>query len=167
MARKSLIYIENRAGRDTGKAFYIEEMPASQAERWGTRALSVASKSGIDLPEALLSTGMAGFAVLGMRAFLSAPFSDTQPLLDEMLSCIQFIPEPARPEIKRPLVESDIEEVATRIALRQEVLDLHLGFFKAAMQSILSAASAAMNRASDTSNTPTSPAPSEPSSPAA
>lgn len=157
MARKTQFYTEARDGRDKGKMFLIEEMSATQAERWGTRALSVAAKSGIDLPEALLNTGLAGFAVLGLRAFLSAPFNDTQPLLDEMFSCVQFVPEPSVPDRKRALMESDIEEVSTRLALRQEVLDLHLGFFKAAMQSILSAASAAMTKAEITSNTPTSP----------
>ena len=162
MARKTLTYRETREGRDAGKAFFIEEMPASQAERWGTRAISIAAKSGIDLPAELLNSGMAGFAVLGLRAFLSAPFQDTQPLLDEMFTCIQYMPDPARPEIKRALIESDIEEVMTRLALRQEVLDLHLGFFKAALQSILSAASTAISQAEISLNTPMSPAQSEP-----
>jgi hypothetical protein len=157
MARKTCIYTETREGRDLGKSFFIEEMSASQAERWATRALSVASKSGIDLPQEMLKSGMAGFVVLGMRAFLSAPWHETQPLLDEMFACIEFIPDPKRPDIKRPLVESDIEEVTTRLALRQEVLDLHLGFFKAAVQLIRSAASTAMGQAETSSNTPTSP----------
>lgn len=146
MARKTCVYTETREGRDAGKSYFIEEMSATQAERWGTRALSVAAKSGIDLPAELMKSGMAGFVVLGVRAFLSAPWHETQPLLDEMFSCIQCIPDPKRPDIKRALVESDIEEVVTRLSLRQEVLDLHLGFFKAAVQSILSAVSVATNK---------------------
>lgn len=162
MARKTLTYRETREGRDAGKTFFIEEMSASQAERWGTRAISIAAKSGIDLPAELLNSGLAGFAVLGLRAFLSAPFHDTEPLLNEMFECIQYVPDPSRPELKRRLTESDIEEVSTRIALRQEVLDLHLGFFKAAMQSIRSAASAALSKAETILNTSTSPGLSEP-----
>ncbi len=157
MARKTLTYTEQRDGRDKGKMFFVQEMPATQAERWGTRALALAARSGIDLPQEMLRSGIAGVAILGMRAFMSAPFQDTQPLLDEMFSCVSFIPDAQRPDIKRPLLEDDIEEVATRLALRQEVLDLHLGFFKAAIQSIRSAVIAAMTQAEIISNTSTSP----------
>jgi hypothetical protein len=57
--------------------------------------------------------------------------------MDEMFRCIAFLPDPRRPELARPLLEDDIEEVATRIALRQEVLDLHLGFSLAGSLSTL------------------------------
>ena len=48
------------------------------------------------------------------------------PLLDEMMGCIQYAPSA---NIKRPLIEDDIEEVTTRLQLRKAVWNLHLDFF--------------------------------------
>jgi hypothetical protein len=137
--RKTIDFTITRDGRDKGKTFVITEMSASQGERWGQRAINAMSKANMALPADLLNGGMAAFVSAGLSAFISAPFEDIRPLLDEMFACIQ-IKEPA---IIRALTEEDIEEIETRVLLRQEVLDLHLGFFKAAVQLISVAATAA------------------------
>ena len=47
----------------------------------------------------------------------------------EMFKCVRIYPDPrSHPGVLRELVEDDIEEIATRVKLRMEVLNLHLGF---------------------------------------
>ena len=157
MARKTTEYTVSAEGRDQGKRFLITEMPAAQAESWARRALSVANVSGPELLPEILGAGMSGVAMIGMRV-LTGPHDMVQPLMDEMFSCIQIM----EAAVTRKLQDNDIEEVATRLALRTEVLDLHLGFFKAVVSSIREAAVAAMART--TAITPTSPETLEPSS---
>lgn len=128
MARKTKIYHVASAGRDTGKHFLITEMPASQAERWAQRALMAMGKAGVEMPDDFANSGLAGIAVLGMKAIAGMPFADAGPLLDEMMRCVQFIPSPDQALLARPLIEDDIEEVTTRLALRSEVIELHTGF---------------------------------------
>ncbi|MGO4560975.1 hypothetical protein [Mesorhizobium sp. 2RAF21] len=113
--------------RDAGKVFVIREMPASQAEKWAMRALLSVARSGIDIGQAA-GQGMQGIAVMGVSALLSSNWDDAEPLLDEMMSCIQIRPDPANVNVVRNLIEDDIEEVMTRINLRREVLELHVGF---------------------------------------
>lgn len=114
-------------GRDQGKVFVLREMPASQAEKWAMRALLSVARSGIDIGQAA-GQGMQGIALMGVSALLAASWEDAEPLLDEMMSCIEIQPDPTKPNIVRPLIEDDIEEVRTRINLRREVLELHVGF---------------------------------------
>jgi hypothetical protein len=111
-------------GRDKGRTFLLTEMPASQAEEWATRALSAMARSGVDIPPEYVSQGWGAIAFIGIRSLLAADFEDVKPLLAEMMSCVQSV----QPAITRPLVETDIEEVATRIYLRDEVFRLHANF---------------------------------------
>lgn len=146
-------------GRDKGKTFLITEMPAARAERWAMRALMAVADAGIDLPEAAAGAGMAGIAVLGIRAVFSIPFEKAEPLMNEMMTCVAFMWD-ARKDLTRPLVddgsdEDDIEEVATRLSLRSEVLELHTGFSVAAAISESLTAATSSDQSGET--TPTSP----------
>ena len=132
MARKVQQVTIDAEGRDKGKVFIIREMPATQAEKWAMRAFLALAKSGVDVPEDVASSGLAGIAALGLRALSGLTFTDAEPLMDEMFSCIQIMPDPTRPDVVRILLEDDIEEIATRLKLRKEVLALHTGFFSAA-----------------------------------
>lgn len=132
MARRTTDVTIQAEGRDKGRVYLITEMPASQAEKWGARAVFALQKAGIMLPEVTPGMGMAGLAVNGVAPLVSLSFEDAEPLMDEMFVCIKIKPDPTKPDYSRPLVEEDIEEVFTRLRLRQEVLDLHLGFSIAA-----------------------------------
>jgi len=117
-------------GRDKGKTFVLTEMPASQAEKVGQRmafAMALAASSG--------------------------DASRLEALMDEVMRCVQVRPDPARPEIIRPLVEDDIEEIETRVRLRREVAELHTGFF--AIESLSNLIS--VRTSGDSLGTPTSP----------
>jgi len=130
--RKTAIVTITDEGRDKGKVFKITEMPAAQAEKWGIRALLVLQNAGVELPETVKGSGLAGVATLGAAQFFKLPFDDIEPLLDEMMGCVMVIRDPAHPETAFPLVSDDIEEIPTRLKLRAEVIKLHLDFLSPA-----------------------------------
>lgn len=127
MARKELDIAISDDGRDNGKVFHLKEMPARQAEKWAYKAVMAIARSGVDIGDAV-GGSMQHLFILGISAALKMNFDDAEPLLDEMLGCITHVPNPEHPNITRPLWEDDIEEVKTLFKLRQEVLDLHMGF---------------------------------------
>ena len=47
------------------------------------------------------------------------------------MTCVQIEPDPAHPEMIRALIEDDIEEMSTRIAIKREALKLHINFLPA------------------------------------
>ena len=132
MARKSLTVTITDPGRDLGKTFLLREMPAKQAEKWALKALLALSHADVDVPEEILTSGMAGIASFGIKALGKLNFYDAEPLLDEMFAFVSCIPDPVRPEVVRALIDDDIEEVKTRLQLRKDLLMLHINFSTAA-----------------------------------
>ena len=131
MARRQTTYtIEG--GRDAGKTFLLTEMAADQAEQFAWKAACAAFNGGMGIPYDLLKSGWAGLAHIGPGLLTAIPYDVLKPLLDEMLKCVQFIPEPSRPGTTRPFDYEDIEEPTTLLALRAEVFKLHVGFSEAA-----------------------------------
>jgi hypothetical protein len=126
MSRKSITLTISEEGRDKGKVFQITEMPASKAEKWALRALLALAKSGVEIPEDVMDSGVAALLEIGIKALLRVNFVDAEPLLDELFDCVKFVPSQ---DITRILVEDDTEEIATRIKLRKEVIVLHMSFF--------------------------------------
>lgn len=135
MARKTLTYTVTADGRDKGKTYLITEMGSQQSEEWAARALFTAMNCGVEIPDELLSAGLAGLAALGLKSLSRVPFDMVKPLFDEMMGCVQIIPDRANPEFVRPLIADDIEEVSTRLVLRKATLDLHMDFFRVAAPS--------------------------------
>ena len=132
MARKVREYTVTDTGRDKGKTFMLTEMSASAAERWAMRAFFAMAKSGVLVPDEVKSLGIQGLAHMGLQSLSGVSFEDADPLLREMMECVQIIPDSRVP---RRLVEDDIEEVKTRLILRREVFALHTDFFTAARTS--------------------------------
>ena len=114
--------------RDGGKTYFLKEMPATQAEDWAMRALLALTAAGAEIPDDLEGAGMAGLAVMGVQALTGLRHADVKPLMDEMFTCVQACPDRQNPNVVRSLVEDDIEEVTTRLFLRKEILQLHVGF---------------------------------------
>ena len=168
--RKTKVVI-GKSERDKGRAYLITEMPATKAEKWAIRALLGMGKrpdalmKGVDMGH-LMSLGMEGFSmafqVLGMRAIIGLDFEDAEPLLDEMMECVQFLPDAANTDNAVALHETHIEDVETRLLIRDEVVALHVGFSIA--EKIWSWRTSLMTIAS-MRTTQTSPDPSEPLSP--
>ena len=128
MARKVEYITIDQEGRDQGKTFKITEMPALKAEKWATRAFLALAASGLDLPTDV-NAGMAGIAALGLDVFRNLDFEKAEPLLDEMIECVQFQPSAQAPARELLLGnEGDIEEVGTLLTLRMAVFKLHVNF---------------------------------------
>lgn len=152
MARKTKdVTIGDDGGRDQGKTYVLTEMSATQAEKWAWRAFSALAKSGVEIPREVVDLGVIGIFLVGYQAFRTARFEDVEPLLDEMMLFVKAQPSQG---IVRPLVENDIEEVLTRVRLRKEMIELHVGFTLAEVASKLTSISAAP--AQTPSATPTS-----------
>lgn len=125
MARKEATFIAE-SDRDKGKTFLITEMSASQAESWAIRVILAVGNAGLEIPEGLASQGMAGLMAVGYMNLLKIPYEAAKPLLEEMMGCVQILPSA---NVKRQLIEDDIEEVSTRLHLRKAVWNLHMDFF--------------------------------------
>ena len=119
---------ETLGQRDNGKTFILTEMPADQGERWANRVIFAIGAAGIDLPEAVPASGMAGLASVGIQSLLKVPYTIAEPLLDEMFQQVQFQLNPRAPmQNIFSGDESQIEEVPTRWKLRLALWKLHTG----------------------------------------
>lgn len=129
MARKVRRVTIEDEGRDKGKVFILTEMPADQAEWWATRALLALTNAGAELPDGIKDAGMAGLAAVGVRALSGLRAEVVRPLFDEMFECVRYEHNPTHaPQAIIAGENSQIEEVSTRVRLRRELLELHLGF---------------------------------------
>lgn len=128
MARKQLIVQCDHDGRDKGKVFKLLEMPSSQAEKWAMRVFIGLSRSGVEVPDNVRNSGMAAIVQLGFKMMANIRWEELEPLVDEMMDCVAYLPDPSKPTIVRNLIEDDIEEVMTRFWLKKELLKLHAGF---------------------------------------
>lgn len=150
-------------GRDANKTFRLTEMSAWQGERWALRALGAAARSNAEITPEHVRLGMMGVAQFGLRALLAIQTDELMSLLDELLTCVQYVSDPQR-GIVRPLLrdDADVQESRTVYRLREEVFRLHTGFsFAGALLILASSAFPGLS----TETTKTSAAPSEPSSP--
>ncbi len=120
--RKIITHRIEAAGRDHGKTFIITEMGARPGHRWATKVIFGLLGAGFEVPENLQELGLAGVAVMGLQALSNLPHAVAEPLLDELLTCVQIKQE----LVTRPLVDEDVEEVRTYFDLQRVVLTMHI-----------------------------------------
>jgi hypothetical protein len=135
VARKNAVVKITDDNRDKGKAFLITEMSATQGEAWAMRAILALMAGDVELPEGFERMGMAGIAEVGLKALSGLHWEVAEPLLADMMACVQFIPDPLKQNVLRDLFEEDIEEISTRVKLKAEVWKLHTDFLQAATPS--------------------------------
>ena len=133
MSRKEIIYTVSDKNRDEGKQFLITEMSAYKAESWAIRLFLAIGNTGLDISPELAQQGMAGLLALGYSSLLKLPYESAESLLADMMGCIQAMPSS---NVRRPLIDEDIEEVTTRLQLKKAIWNLHTDFFMSADQSI-------------------------------
>lgn len=146
MARKVITHKIKTEGRDKNKLFLLTEMSASKAEWWAIRVFMGLMSANVEIPPGLLTNlGMAALAEFGMRALSGLKPETLRPLLDEMMECVQIIPDPKVLNVHRPLIEepADVEEILTLFELRKEVWTMHTGFLQAVAHSLQSTLKAA------------------------
>jgi hypothetical protein len=114
------------------RVYRITEMPAEKSEKWAMRVFVALKGAGSEIPESAARLGMAGITLGFINAFLRADIDPDklEPLLDQMMDCVQIIRDPKKhPDIATDLVsDDDIEEPQTRLWLRSEVIRLHTNF---------------------------------------
>jgi hypothetical protein len=130
--RKTLTYTVADEGRDKSKVFLITEMSAAEAEDWALQAFFAIMNAGIEIPDSIAEMGFAGIAAIGLKALGKVPFYMADPLLKKVMDCVTVIPDASKPSVVRALIDSDIEEAATRLKLKKAVFDLHTSFLKLA-----------------------------------
>ena len=151
MPRKSVDITITTPGRDQGKVFHIKEMSAAAAEKWALRLALALGRSGMDIGN-VAGRGMAAIAIAGIESIFKLRFEDAEPLFDEMFACVQIKPDPSHPNVIRPLIEDDIDEVSTRVQLRWEALNLHINFSELAGRSTSTAGSTTSESSSPTTS---------------
>ena len=134
MARKISPYTVDSEGRDKGKNFLLTEMAATKAEDWAIRVMLALGHANVELPDGALQLGMASLAEIGLKKLFAVNAADIKPLLAELMECVEFVPNPQKPQVKLgyPMYESQVEEVSTLLTLKWQVLSLHLDFSLAA-----------------------------------
>ena len=130
--RNTINYTVETDGRDKGKVFVLTEMSALKAEKWAMRAILALMRGGMELPEGYEFNGITALLGLAVKELLpNLQWGDAEPLIDELMTCVKFMPDPSRPNVVRNLFEGDIEEVKTYLELKLEVWKLHTDFFTA------------------------------------
>ena len=117
-------------GADHNKRFVITRMSAFEADRWGRHCLQAALGGGADLTGISPEDGLAGLAAAGIGLFGSMEPERMDSLLERLMRCVSVQPDPANPSLRRPLHESDIEEIPTVGWLQKEAFALHVDFFR-------------------------------------
>lgn len=117
--------------RDLGKTFFIKEWSAAQADKWAQRLTFAFNKGAGQIPLDLAGIGWEGIAIVGINTFLrgTGDSEEIMRLADELLDCVQIVRDMKHPDNPSPLVsEDDVEEVATRWWLRDQVVSVHTNF---------------------------------------
>lgn len=127
--RKTKLLTIDVEGRDKGKTFLLTEMSARRVERWATQVFMLLMRSGVAVPEEQVALGLAGLASIGIKMLSGVPTIEAQGLLDEMLECVEILPDEKNPNVRRGLIDEDVEEPATYWRMRVEIFALHTGFF--------------------------------------
>ncbi|MFT8892491.1 MAG: hypothetical protein ABF888_11695 [Acetobacter papayae] len=117
-------------GADHNKRFVITRMSAFEADRWGRHCLQAALGCGADLTGITPEDGLAGLAAAGLGLFGAMEPERMDSLLERLMRCVSVQPDPANPTLRRPLHESDIEEIPTVGWLQKEAFALHVDFFR-------------------------------------
>lgn len=115
-------------GRDKGKVFIINEMPARKFEKWALKALTAMGQAGLEIPENIQEMGGMGLAILGFKSLVKIKFDQAEELMDDMFQYFEIQPDPNNSNIKRPIIDSDIEEATTLLKLRAVWWEMQTGF---------------------------------------
>ena len=133
MPRHTEIYTGTH-GRDAGKKFLLTEADAFRAEWFAARALRAASVAGVPIPDNWEDAGMEALFLIGFESMARLPAHELKELMDEMMSCVEYIPTNTKLKPRALLygTSGDIEEIQTVIAIRRALFYLHTGFSKPA-----------------------------------
>lgn len=143
--------------RDVNKTFLITEWPAARSDRWIQELMLAANRGAGEIPMDLKGIGWEGIAIMGINTFLRGAADGPRmiELGDQLLECVKIIRDPKHPDVATEIVaDDDIEEIATRWWLRDQVVSVHVNFSPLAALSQLM--SSIMQRLPEPAPAPTS-----------
>lgn len=121
-------------GADKGKQFTITRMSAYVADKWGRHAFQAAISGGGAIPGVTEGGGLAEVAAAGIGIFGAMEPARMDELIDQLLECVAYVPDPANPSVTIPFKlaarTDQIEEIPTVGWLQKEAFALHVDFFK-------------------------------------
>lgn len=159
MRRTNTITIEgDENNRDRGKVFIITEMAAIPGERWAFRLAQLLAEHGVNIPvgeeEGAPGMGAVAEATSQLSGEDLMKFATVlhDPTLEDWWACVKYQHATGHPlQAIEQGERCQIEEMSTIARLREEVMHLHLGFFKSGRPST----SASPSRAVPTGSRPT------------
>ena len=119
MARNTKLLVITAEGRDKGKGYFLTEMRPDKTEKWAYRLLLGISQSGDGklLPDGFRFDVASSAQLVGLTLtmLMKVRWEVAEPLLDEMMSCVQYQPRPDNDASRLPLsaVPEAIEDVQT------------------------------------------------------
>lgn len=136
-------------GRDKGRQYVLTEMPALKAERWARHVIMAMSRQDLEIRQEIAALGMYGLIIGGFQALAGGDMAAVDTLMAEMLPQISIVED----KVIRPIgADGDVWEIWTLKQLRQELIELHMGFTFAELVLMLQAGTATEQ---DSSTTPT------------
>jgi hypothetical protein len=139
--REFVVVANTPSYRDNGMILRVTEWYALRAEKWAARALNAFAAGGGNVGA---MSGVAGMSkidqlrrigLFSLQAMGGLNMDIVDQLLDQMLECVAKVPDPRNPMLARPLMPNDIRELPTLLAIRAEVLNIHLDFSRGAAHS--------------------------------
>ncbi len=131
MARREVDYTVTDEGRDKGKTYHLTEMSCVQAEKWAIRTMRAMLLAGIPVSAEMIAGGIGSLANVNPALILNIDLDEVFALGEELMQCVSIKPDPMHPGLIRKnaqMVESDIEEIRTRLNLKLAVYRLIVGF---------------------------------------
>jgi hypothetical protein len=90
--------------------------------------LTLLAAGNVEVTPGFLQRGVEGCAAwIAVHGIGGIDWTVCKPLMDEMMDCVVIQPDPTR-NLTRPLIEDDVEEITTLLAIREAWFDTHLGF---------------------------------------
>ncbi|WP_440863091.1 hypothetical protein [Symbiopectobacterium purcellii] len=130
MARKEIIYVVDKEGRDKGKEFIITEMSAWDADTLAQdifRAMGESNYSAI--PADVIAMGCAGLATVGLSVISASSPDVARTLRDRLIDTVEVVISHDGVQQRRKVNGAiDFEEVSTIRSLLDKVFQVNFNF---------------------------------------
>lgn len=131
---RKVIDVSGFKGRDEGKVFRITEMSAMDGFKFSFKVFHGMARGGVQVPDNAQQLGIVALLNIGLSGIACIPHDECLSLIEDLMGCIQIIPDSGNLDVARRLVLSDFEESGTIRKLLMEAFKLHADFIFAGDQ---------------------------------
>lgn len=129
---------EDLEGKPVELHFKLTQMSAIKQERWINRVVALFVSSNAKDMGSVQSILGSGKIESIMALFNGLKYEDIEPLYNELLECVQYIPDKDNPSYTQPMTAKNADTVITDVrnlyTLRFESLKINFSFFLNALQ---------------------------------